>query len=192
MERFVWTVLAMVAISLMSGCAKNDTVPPASSAVVSGPPPEPTDAAGTLHEKLHAGAYQFDAALDSLQTAREALQAIVDDQGGDTKEALLDILDMLDSTGDTLGEYNVSPELDEVKKDVAASEKHLKTAIDDANDALRELRDAHGNLGDMLASDPPAKEKTALEKADGAIAEAIDAISDGIHLLGGEVLPESE
>jgi hypothetical protein len=160
---------------------------------MSTPPPstppaaKPADPAQKLYEQLHAGAFQFDAALGSLNEAVQALRPLPNDQGGDTKEALLNVLDMLDSSGRTLADHNDSPTVDEVRADVKQSDGQRIEAINDAIDAIREVRETQGVIGDMLNSAPPAKEKAGLTKADASIAEALEAMEEGVRLLGGTV-----
>lgn len=180
------SVFAIAFAIVLGGCGSGNASPQG----VNGGSAAPPDAAHQLYEKLHAGAYQLDSALDNLQQARTALTNIVSDQGGETKEALLNVLDMLDSAGETLGQYNVSPELSEIQKDTAAAEKRRSHAADEAIDALREIREARATLNDMLESGPPKREKEALESAGDAVEEALSAVTDGIKLLGGTPPPE--
>jgi len=191
-RRLLWSWIAAISLAIAfggaGGCGKGDASTPASNGTTGTPPSG--NSAQLLHEKLHAGAYQLDSALDSLQQARAALNDIVAEQGGDTKEALLNVLDMLDSAGETLGQFNVSPDLAEIQKDVAEADKRRLHAIDEASDALREIREARATLADMLESGPPKKEKAALEKADDSMMEGLDAVADGIKLLGGTPPPE--
>lgn len=181
----------LVAVVLVVGCGKpSNTVATQATATGSpgGAPAAPV--VQSLPEKLSAGAYQFDAALGSVDDAHKAVESIMGDQGGDTKEALLDLLDTFDSVGKTLAEYNVAPTKQELAQDAAAADKWQKSAIEEGNSALTEIREARGTLGDMLDSEPPAKEKAALDKADEAMAEAEDAVKEGITQLGGTPAPE--
>jgi len=180
------SIFAVALAIVLGGCGSGNAAPQGAS----GGTPASVDPAHQLYEKLHAGAYQLDSALDSLQQARTLLTNIVSDQGGETKEALLNVLDTLDSAGETLGQYNVSPELSEVQKDTAAAEKRRQHASDEAIDALREIREVRTTLNDMLESGPPKREKEALEGAVDAVGEGLSAVTDGVKLLGGTPPPE--
>lgn len=181
-----WGVVAVV---LVVGCGKSTTN--TTETTSGGPGAAPAvPVVQSLPEKLGAGAYQFDAALGSVDDAHKAVESIMSDQGGDTKEALLDLIDTFDSIGKTLAEYNVSPTPEELGKDPSVADKWQKSAIEEGNSALTEIREARGTLSDMLDSEPPAKEKAALGKADDAMAEAEDAVKEGVTQLGGTPAPE--
>ncbi|AIE85806.1 hypothetical protein OP10G_2438 [Fimbriimonas ginsengisoli Gsoil 348] len=149
------------------------------------------DPAQKLYEQLHAAAFQFSTASDNLNDAVAALRPLPGTVGGDTKEALLNALDGLDSTGRTLVDMAQPPEQQQVRQDQAASEKQRAKWVEEGIDAIRELRDASDTVGDLIESKPPPKEAAALDEADGAISDALDAMEDAIKLLGGTVPPES-
>lgn len=179
-------LVLFVAFVAIVGCGKKEPSPPPASAA---PPADPVAA---LRDADEQAAFSIDAACASIEDALAATKRLAPIAGGDAKEALLDVAEMLDSAGATLADHNEPPPpLDNYRKEEAERATERQKAAADALDALKELRDARGTLDD-LAANVPAEHSKALEAIGVQNDEAIDAVESGITHLGGKVPPEEE
>lgn len=184
----------LLAAALCLGCGSGKpTVPVAEHVKGVQAAVAPSDPSAALYEKLRAGAYQFDAALASLEQATAAIKPLAEAQTQkETKDALQNVLALLDQAGRSAAELHEAPERAQVDAAFAAQDERRLKGIESMSLALREVREAQGTVEDMLDSQPPAQEKEILDKADTALDEADDAISEGIKALGGTPPPDEE
>lgn len=179
---------AILGVSLF-GCGRNEG--PAASAggapgatTTSG---APKDEATTLLEQQRGGAYQIDVAMGHMEHAMNLVRPLAVDKPDETKEALQNIVDMLDSAGATIIEFNDAPTLDKIKENFKEQDDRRLKAIEEADDARQEVEQAKGIITDLLASEPPADVKTSLTEIDESIEEALDALEAAIEAFGGTV-----
>jgi hypothetical protein len=171
--------LALAALGCGSGGRSADAAtvkPPAIEAA-------PVDPEVALREQLHAAAYQVDQALDRLASATESLQPLPSGEGGETKQALEDLLASFDKAGRRLNEESSAPELEVIRKDRASSETLRTQRRADLKDSLSELKNSQNILEDMLASAPPEKEKAAIQAAAEAIEECQGFLNEALNVL---------
>ena len=169
----------------MFGCGK----PSSPAGVVATPKPagDPVVAQRAADEQA---AFSIDAACASIEDALAATKKLAPAAGGDAKEALLNVAEMLDSAGATLADHNDSPPpIETYRKEEAERESDRQKAVTDALDALHELRDARGVLDDLSSNVPPEHAQP-LASIGAQTDEAIDAVKDAIGRLGGKVPPE--
>lgn len=183
-------VLAALILLALAGCGNKDggtqAVPPASTGAPSSSE-GPKDEATALLEQLRGGAYQIDVAMGSMEVAMNRVRPLMADNPAETKEALQNIADMLDSAGATLIEFNDAPTIEQVRANFKENDDRRLKAIDEADDARQEVEQARTIVSDMLHSEPPAEIKSKLEEIDTAIDEALDAIEAAIEAFGGTV-----
>lgn len=187
----VWILIGVTLFAAVSGsigCGPKTSAVPSSTATLG----EGTEIEETLYEQLRSGSFQIDTSVSAIQESLDALRSIVGEQAGETREDLERVVAMLDSAGATLGEFGESPSLDEVKRDFSTQDERRLSMIEAANDAIEDLRTSKGVLADMVASDPPAKEKQALETAASAVEAACETVEEAVRSLGGTPRPESE
>lgn|GEM_PF-6598849 len=152
---------------------------------------KPEDPAAALREQLHAGAYQANGALDDLNDALEAIRSLPDQNTGETKEALLNLIDTLDSAGRELSDHTGAPDIEEVRKDIEGTKDLREKALTDVSASLMAIREVQSTLDDMIDSGPPPPMKSALQKASEAIDDATASAGEAIKLLGGKIPPEA-
>ena len=178
-----------IALILLTGCGKGKL-----SASTDMPPPPATagDLVTVQREKDAQGAFSLDAANAAIEEALAAAKALAPRAGGEAKDVLLDVADMLDSAGATLADHDdPPPPLDEYRKSEKARNDARAKALADALDALHELRDASGTLDDLAQNAPSAHAK-ALEGIRASVDEAIASIEEAIERFGGKVPPEED
>ena len=176
-----------VAMIAMLGCGRGKD--PAALNTVSKPIADPVVALRSADEQA---AFNFEAAGASIESALKAAKKLAPVAGGDAKEALLDVADMLDSAGATLADHTEGPPpISEYRKAENEQASERQHAVADALDALHELRDARGTL-DTLAETVPSEHAKSLDAIRGQVDEAVSAVEDAIGRLGGKVPPEDE
>ena len=174
-------ILLAAALALL-GCGRAAPVPKAS-------PPSADPVASRRDEEAQA-AYSLEAAISSIADARTGTKRLAPIAGGEAKEVLLDVEDMLDSAGATLAEHDEGPPpLAEYRKVASERSAERQKTVNDALDALHELRDAQGTLND-LAQNAPAERKAPLREVQAQTDEAIASVESAVTRLGGKVPPE--
>jgi enamine deaminase RidA (YjgF/YER057c/UK114 family) len=148
---------------------------------------EPKDEATALLEQLRGGSYQADVAMGSMEVAMNRVRPLAAQNAEETREALQNIADMLDSAGATLSEFTDAPTLEEIRANFKENDDRRLKAIEEADDARKEVEQAKGIVADMLLSEPPADVKATLDEIDTAIDEALDAIEAAIEAFGGTI-----
>lgn len=187
MRRFVFAAVIGLAIA---GCGDKGAAPGAGTASNTGTEasaPEPKDEATALLEQLRGGSYQIDVAMGSMEVAMNRVRPLAAQNAEETREALQNIADMLDSAGATLIEFNDAPTLEDIRANFKQHDDHRLKAIEEADDARQEIEQARGIVADMLNSQPPADVKATLDEIDTAIDEALDAIEAAIEAFGGTI-----
>lgn len=180
--------LYFVTFVAILGCGQGPGPSPAGGRTA-GPPPDPVVA---LREDDAQAAYSLDAACASIESALTATKKLAPVAGGDAKEALLDVADMLDSAGATLADHSEPPPpIEAYRKSEADRAMERQRAVSDAIDALRELREARGTLDDLAAT-VPEERSDSLAAIQDDTAEAIDAVESSIRRLGGKVPAEED
>lgn len=182
--------VGLLAVCFAVGCGasstpKTDVTPPPVAET-----PAPSDPAQALQEQFRSAAFQVDAATGAIEEALAKVRPMLQGNPPETKEAVQNVLDGLDSAAATIGEFNEAPKIEEVRAHVSTYDERRLKMIDELNDAWRELGDAGGTLEDLLASDPPANVKASLEAGRDAVDDASDALEEAIQALGGKVIDE--
>jgi hypothetical protein len=136
-----------------------------------------------LYTQLRAGAFNLDAAATSLESALQTSRKLLKEADGEPKQALLDLVALVDDAGEAIADDTTAPTSDEVEKDRTGHEKDRTDAIEHANDALKSVAEAATISGD-LAQSAPEELRADAEALDKNIVEAQDAIKDAIHELG--------
>lgn len=175
----------LLAALALAGCGKA----PAPAVAAIAPPADPVVA---QREDDAQAAYGLDSATNTIEEAMAATKRLAPIAGGDAKEALLDVAEMFDSAGATLADHNDEPPpIEEYRHGTVERASERKKALDDALDALHELRDAQGTLDD-LAQNVPAEHKPALGLIQQQTDEALDDVEGAIKRLGGKVPKEED
>lgn len=192
MRRILGTILFLLGVASFAGCG--------SGSVASGDPAEPKTAAsapsdppvtpeGRLYEQLRAGAVQLDLAQVAITEAYSHANTIRDDRKLDmaVQEGAADVSELLDSAGAQLGDFSEPPP-DEatVAKSFGEHDDRRLKAIEAANDALHDLRDARGLVRSLLdGSDETLRPR--FDVLFETIRGAIEEVASAIAVMGGEV-----
>lgn len=175
--------ISAVAIFLVAGCSKPAIGKGSPASVL----PPPVDPVAAHHDAEEQAAYSIDAACASIETALTDTKKLAPVAGGEAKEALLNVAEMLDSAGATLADHDDQPPaLPQYRKLDADRAAVRQKAVSDAIDALQELRDASGVLEDLSQNVPP-EHAPALEKIQASTDDAIEGLKSAISDLGGKV-----
>ena len=143
----------------------------------------PTVQASPLYAQLRAGAFNLDSAANSLQTALESARKLLKEDDGDPKQALLDLVALVDDAGEAISDDTIAPTPEEVSKDPKGHEQDRLDAIEHASDAMKSVAEASAISGD-LAQSAPEELRPDAEVLDKSIVEALDALKDAIRELG--------
>lgn len=143
-----------------------------------------------LYEQLRSGMFQMGAAAGSIEEALSAARDAAAQLKGDLKGAMEDAIESIDAAGAGVAEYAADPpEEAEVAKDFATWDERRLKAVEAANDAMHDLREAAGLLADADETNPgpagqPARDVRAL------VLVALDDLWGAIEAFGGT--PETE
>ena len=141
----------------------------------------------TVFEQLRGGNYQINAALESLQSARDESQSIVDAKAKALLEPMVEVVDRLDEIGAELAEYaDEPPTLEDVRNAFADSDDQRLNTIETASDALLAAEEVAGIL-DSLLEDPANKKNAKLESIAKEVDTCVEALKDAVKSLGGKV-----
>lgn len=182
-------VLLVLALGLcIVGCGRGQDTEKAiqSQAVAAERKLSPED---TLFEQLRSGAFQLDAATESISEALVHAKDALGGTSGQAKEGLQDILDYLDSAGAGIADYAVEPQsADEIRKKYKEFEDQRRKSVQAINDAIRDLEEARG-IAASLEEDQPNYSGKGLS---GLIDVAIDDLKGAVEALGGKLESDSE
>lgn len=186
-----WVIVAVAMVMMMSGgCA-----PKSANAVSSGSDTAgvetPRDDSERLFQQLRAGSFQVDAALNAMENTLQSCKSTTI-KSVEARQAAADVSDFLDSAGSTVGDYLNAPTLDEVRRDFAGNDERRLKAIEDLNDARREVLEAQGIADPVASDDPDAAVREVFTGIGDGIAEVIDALEGAIDAFGGSVVEPSE
>ena len=140
-----------------------------------------------VFEQLRSGIYQLDVATDAMERATNRLRPFAAGKPEETRGALQAVVDYLDSAAGTVVELNDVPTQEEVRADFKTFDERRLQAIEEAEDARRDVEQAASVMDDLLASNPPADAKATLQEIDDLLEEAIDALEGSIEAFGGKV-----
>lgn len=185
--RNVLTVALLTALALAAGCGSKD------KGVVYKAPDDtsytatPDDPDTELADQLRRGAVQMTGASESIEAALVAAKDYLKQADGDLSSAAQDLVDFLDSAGESVSEAaGDPPDLAQVKKDFAGADDERKKRIETGNDAFRDLEQALGivsALQDQVAG---------LEKLRDLVTLAMDDTGDAVEAFGGTVESEAD
>lgn len=178
----------LFAALLISGCGTDPQFGGGASRIGQN---EPT-AAELLQEKLSSGAYQANAAADTIETTVSALDDLEKLASGPLNEGVRETKDLTISAGKTLSELTAEPPLvSAVEADFSAYDEQRLSAIKEANDALQDLREAHGIL-ESLIGEAPSAARAAIDESLSFLAACMDDTIGAIEQFGGQVEEEPE
>ena len=144
------------------------------------------------YEEYRAGLFALEGAGDSLESSLKLTKDLAKKATGEAKDALLDVVDMLDSSGSTISDVTEdAPTLEEFRKQFNVYDEHRLKAIRAISDAYRETQHSLGTLRD-LAANAPVTFKKPLEEVTTETEMASDSMSEAIKHLGGKVPEESD
>jgi hypothetical protein len=153
---------------------------------------EPTvEPAQKLYEQLRVGSVQADITITELEQARDILQALKANPKKDIQEAVIDLLDIIDSVARTLGDFTVVPEKSEIEKEFAVQDEHRLAGIRAFEEAQLDLGDADGVINE-LRSLLPDETSPQPGEVQNHFTNAGEALVDGIRGLGGNPDAPSE
>lgn len=140
-----------------------------------------------LYESLRAGAFNLGAAQETLREAFVQAEALRDAQleGSDLRNALAEMSDLLDSAGATLVDHAVPPPpQSEIDAAFAKYDDARLKAIEAANDALHDLREARG-IAEGLYEQVPGL-RTPLDHLASLHSVAEEDLLSALKSLGGK------
>ncbi|MBS1713273.1 MAG: hypothetical protein JST30_02930 [Armatimonadetes bacterium] len=185
--RNVLPVVVFAGLALVAGCGPKD------KGVVYRAPDDasysaaPDDPDTELADQLRRGAVQMTGASESIEAALVAAREYLKQADGDLASAAQDLVDFLDSAGESVSEAaGDPPTVDDVKKDFVKTDDERKKRIETGNDAFRDLEQALGvvtALQDQVAG---------LEKLHDLVTLAMDDTGDAVEAFGGTVESEAD
>jgi hypothetical protein len=182
-----WCALSLLCLYSCSNPPTESPPPPKITHVEQKLPPsvKPEE---QLYEQLRSGSFQLDAAAgsieDTLEAAKSAHKALA--KYAEAASAMQDVIEYLDSAGEGVAEFgDGTPNKEDVAKNFAASDDKRLKAIEAANDALHDLREALGILESLSGSENDTVAKKALS-VKALVAVAIDDVWGAIEAFGGE------
>jgi|GEM_PF-4698294 len=180
-------VALAAALLTIGGCHKPVTA-------VAAPPPAAAvkqDPVEVLYQNMKEADTKVDIAVQDLEDAMNEATTFAPKAGGDAKQALLNVADLLNSAGQDLSEYQDVPEtIEAFRKDFAAQDEHRLNAIDAAIQALKSVQAANLVLDD-LDKNVPAQGKQALDEIAGNCDDAASGLQVAIKKMGGKI-PKDE
>lgn len=185
-----WLCWIVLATFVVAGCKSSKgtaetTAEPGKTAVAQNPEQ-------ALYEQVRSGNYQINAALDAVETARTEIRPLLADAGGDAKDALQAVSEILDNTGSTLSDFSdAPPSFEEFKKDFASQDEDRIDSIDACSQALVRMREGEGIISDM-ADSAPASVKGKLDTLDDHLLDITDSLEEAIKAMGGKVPPDPD
>jgi hypothetical protein len=141
-----------------------------------------------LRQQLRSGRFQLNAAAGSIEQTYLAAKEAADSykRVRDVHEGFLDVVDYVDSAGAEVSDHiEEPPTLEDITKDFATYDERRLKAVQAANDALKDLREALGVLEGLSDSPQEAVARSALS-VKSLLAVAIDDLWGAVEALGGE------
>src|SRR5580698_1184853 len=96
-----------MACLVVCGCGARPEVTTGPQAVPK--PSAPKDPERALYEKVRSGAYQINAAIDSIEEVRKTTKDLAAHELGQTHEALMSIAKSVSDAGETIADYGADP-----------------------------------------------------------------------------------
>lgn len=171
--------LACAAILLLSACGSS-TKPESTAVATKASPSAHSD--DRLYLALRAGTYQANAALEAIRNADDLTKPLSNATEGEAKDALLELMDSLDTAGRALADHVEEPDKAKVAADFAAADDGRLDAIDDMGKAKDELGHALDVAEELEKVAPPELKETHAQIS-GFVKEAIDAVDEGVGEL---------
>jgi oligoendopeptidase F len=128
--------------------------------------------------------------MGAMERAMNRVRGIQADRP-EIRDAQQVIADYLDSAGATAGEFLDTPDLEAVRADFAAADETRLKAIEEIDDARREVEEAVGYAETLAMNDTTAL-RSDFERIQSDIQEALDALESAIEALGGTPTPVEE
>jgi len=142
-----------------------------------------------LYEKVRSGHVQTAGAVDSIIEALDHAELLLRRARGQQRDALIDVRDLLEDSGATLGDHvEDPPDLKTFLADMNTYDERRLAAIAACNDAIVDLKSARAIVGSLLAAPSPPM-KSELEQLEVLVDVAIQDLAEAVEALGGQVEP---
>jgi hypothetical protein len=164
-----WRIQHVVVAIAMSGCAAPPKTEVTVTPVVS---PKPS-----LYGRLRAGAFNLDSAQTTMEDGLVIARRLLKAAEGDPKQALQDLVDLVDEAGEIIADDTIAPVEADVAKDPVKYEKQRSEAIANAADAEKSIGSAAA-ISESLVQSAPEELRTDVEALDRSIQEAQAALQD--------------
>lgn len=183
-------LLVMVAAWGVIGCGAPS--PPKTEAKSDAPQEKPLTPEEARYEQVRSAWVLLEGASASLEDAyTEAKSAAQRAKSSLARQAMTEILDLVDSAGTTMAELDQTPPTPEmVLGDPQAYEKKRGGATTALTDAIFDLREAMGIVAGL--NDLPSPDRELLDRLNQTINVAVHDLGDALVQLGGPVEPEAD
>ncbi len=176
-------ILGAAALVVLAGCGPKDvpspdSAPPEAAGAPSGTPAE------KLQENIRAGNVQLSLVLNSLTELSNKLNEESAGAQGELAEGLTEVLDYVDSTGETLTEAMFEPPTpEEIEAEWVKYDDMRLSLITAVNDAYLSLNSVQNILTTLVEQKPSLS--VSVEMTETLLAD----LESAIQSLGGEVAP---
>lgn len=169
-------------VLLLAGCASGskvvaDTGKPSGSPAHTSASDVPADPNESIYEQMRAGAFQYGSIIDGFGDEIALTLKLKPLAKGDQKDAIENLLSILDSAGGSLEDFQDAPTKESVAQDFKSADDRRLKAIDGGNDALHLIREAQGSLEDLSGLNSSQVNELAkmLDLSEQDLIEAIEA-----------------
>lgn len=149
-------------------------------------PENPVEKKDELYEQLHGGMFAIGAAVEKVGNALDLAKRMEGKAAAEDKEALKDLIAVLDDTGASLADYGgEGPTEDEVKGDRKKYTAKRLNLIELLNETLRDLREQEGVAAGMeqMTAEPLKSQAGKLNKLMG---EIVDDLVGALEEMGAK------
>lgn len=151
--------MCVVSVLLLGGCGSDSrkagvSAPASSSPTSMESPATPEE---RLFESLRSAAFQFSASVTGIESSLDEARGLAASSGvsEETKEALADVIDYLDSAGSIVSELtDIVPSRSDLAVQFKNYEKKRESHALTAEDALADLQECRGLLSSIVESTP--------------------------------------
>jgi flagellar hook-basal body complex protein FliE len=186
LKRFGWQVALLAWSTCLIGCHQSEgpTGQGQGPIIPSAPAGDPE---AISYKKLRSADVQVDSAIQELNDSLQKAESLAKRAGGDATKALLSVVEQLNQAGESLGDYENSPDtLEEFKKDFNNQDERRLRSIKLVLDAIGKINDAVNVLNDLNQNVPEGFKKDLGDIMQG-VNETQTDLEQAVKSMGGQI-----
>lgn len=178
-----WLAVCLIAIAI-AGCSPKSE----GAGAIKQEASEVSNPAELLREQLSSGAFQSDAAIESIANAMESARRLVAlSNNPETKAASTDVAEIIEQCGKRMAEFvEEPPSIETVRDSFATFDESRLKAIESANDCIHDLNEAHGIL-ESIVDGASIEFASEARKLDALVLSSIDDLMGAVRAFGGAI-----